>query len=433
MAGYVSQDKQRATVFSRTLQELRNFSTILTPPLNVHVRRVDAQVGETLNDTFLSEASINQATYSGKETNLAGAIETFRQAVHEIPTPQGKLVNARGERADSATKVGKGETDEVPARFHILVTDGVQSTRQRGDSSCVAGSDQICVRKKILRLLEEGWRGYVIGLRSEFKGKIYSEINHTVIPYESKEHDPQSYRPFYLYLFSPDRAALDKLVGELRERLRPLVGEDGALRVLALTSAYSNSPGKGVLQVPKEPANNLEGSIEKDEIPSRLTLKVSLDTERTEARPFVVHAQVDWSNNVRYSGTPSEMASLVKWNLVSIYPATGGTTGEKGARLPEVRLVGAEPQPDGSVNLMLMAQWPRANGIPQWRVYRLEGRLNLEQQTPAWIKQWSTELDTTAELGNRTLFLESALLGLWHNQELDKQQVSEMYLRVGPK
>jgi hypothetical protein len=380
----------------------------------------------------LSEASINQATYNGSETNLSGAIEIFGRGVHETQVIRGKMVVTKGDHKDDA-EAEKEEEEQPPARFHILVTDGVQSTRQHSDSSCVTGSDQICVRKKILALLDKGWGAYVIGLRSEFKGKLYSEINHAVIPYESKARDPQSYRPFYLYLFSPDRAALDKLVGTLRERLRPLVGQDDALRVLALTSDYADGWGKGELQIPKAPANPLESNKSKEENPPRLTLKVSLDTENTEAKPFAILAAINWSNNVKNSGTPKEMASLVKWNVVPVYPDANSTSAEKGVRLPEVKLVGVEPQADGSVNVEMTAQWPRANGTPQWRVYRLEGRLNFDQQTPLWIKQWSTELDTTAEAGNRTLFLESALLGLWHNPELEKEIVSEMYLRVGPK
>src|ERR1044072_1217745 len=42
MAGYVSADRSGQTVFSRSLQELRNFITIITPPIDVVVKRVDS-------------------------------------------------------------------------------------------------------------------------------------------------------------------------------------------------------------------------------------------------------------------------------------------------------------------------------------------------------------------------------------------------------
>ena len=74
-----------------------------------------------------------------------------------------------------------------------------------------------------------------------------------------------------------------------------------------------------------------------------------------------------------------------------------------------------------------------ATGEPGWRVYRLEGRLNLESQTPAWVREWSTNLDTTPEAASKTLNLESALLGLWRNDVLRDQCVAETYIRVGPR
>jgi hypothetical protein len=426
MAGYLVPGMQKATVFSRTLQELRNFSTMLTPPLDVYVRRVSATVSEPLNETFLSEASINHGLFTGSETNLSAAIETFAATGGPDSTRE-KFLPTKVSRTESENETPK----QTPARFHILVTDGVQSTRQRTDASCTTGSDQICVRKKIVALLNKGWGAYVIGLRSEFKGKIYSEINHAVVQYETRAGAAQTYRPFYLYVFSPDRAALDQLLVALRERLRPLLTDSEAMRELALTSSYADGWGSGELALVKEVGNPLSTSGTTYENPARLTLRVSLDTEKAGPRPFTILAKINWTNNVKNSGTPKEMASLIKWELAPIYPAGGAAA--RGERWPEIKLATAEPQPDGTIEIPLTAHWPRANGIPQWRAFRLEGRLGLDQQTPEWIRQWSTDLDTSADTANRTLFLESALLGLWHNPELEKQIVAEVYLLVGPK
>jgi hypothetical protein len=427
MKGYLAGDKQKASVFSRTLQELRNLSTTLDPPLDVYVRRVSAEVSLALNETFLSEASINQRVFDGNDVNLAEAIEII-----------GRFSDSAG--ADGPTADGAGKADiellekihrQLPVRFHILVTDGVQSTRPSSAASCLSGSDQICLRKKIVALLNRGYGAYVIGLRSEFKGKIQSEINGAEVPYETKAGSAQTYRPFYLYVFSPDRVALDRLMGRLRERLRPLLVQDDALRVLALTSTYADGWGKGELNLAKDTDPQLKIAGASDDNPSRLTLKVSVDTERGEPKPFCVLARISWTDNVRNSGAPQELASLIKWDLVPIYPITARS--ENGVRLPEVKLAAAEPQPDGAIKLPLTAQWPRADGTPQWRAYRLEGRLSLNEQTPVWIKQWSTDVDTRAETANRTLFLESALLGLCKNPELEKQIVAEVYLLVGPE
>src|ERR1044072_3123440 len=128
MAGYVGEKKKNETRFSRTLQELRNFVTLVNPPLDVLVRRVDVRVGEALNNMILSQASINSSVFNGADTDLAGAVSSFEQPL----------------------------ANNVPARFHILVTDGVQSTNQaQPNLSCVSGSDEICVRRKVFDLLNK--------------------------------------------------------------------------------------------------------------------------------------------------------------------------------------------------------------------------------------------------------------------------------------
>lgn len=417
MAGYVLPGG-KSSVFSHTLQELRNFSTIVRPPVSVYVRRVDAKVGEALNDTYLTQASITRSAFNGRETNLAGAIQTFN-------------LDHRNEAAVQQVAHAANEAPAPVPRFHVLVTDGVQSTSQRHDDTCTTGSDQFCVRKRILELLDKQWGAYVIGIRSEFDGKLYSEINHSVLSYKTQDKNTGTYRPFYLYLFSPDRAALDDLVATLQLRLRAIANQDDAIRVLALTSRYADGLGKGQLSIPKESSSALTSqATTQEEGPARFTLKVSLDTEQSGPKPFSILARIDWSPALTNSGTPSEMASLVKWDLAPVYPPE--TSGKK-PRLPEVRIVDSQPQADGTVNLHLTAQWPPANGSTDWRGYRLEGRLKLDQQTPEWIRQWSTELDVTPDTGNRTLFLESALLGLWRNPQIEKQVLARMYLRVGPK
>ena len=167
-----------------------------------------------------------------------------------------------------------------------------------------------------------------------------------------------------------------------------------------------------------------------DQAPSRFTLRVALETEKSGPKPFSVMAHVGWSPHLNNSGTPSQMASLLKWELTPVYPKE--TAGKK-PRLPEVKVVDYQPQPDGLINIRLTAQWPPASGEANWRGYRLEGRLKLDEQTPEWVRQWSTDVDISPDTGNRTLFLESALLGVWRNPQIEKQVVATMYLRVGPK
>ncbi len=432
MTGYVSVDQQGKTVFSRSLQELRNFVTIINPPIDVVVRRVESTISAPHPDTYLSEASINPGLFTGKETDLAGAISLFDKGPEILKASASAGEKSGGEEAGVDES---GEEAPPPARFHLLVTDGVQSrTQQSTDASCIAGSDQVCVRKRILALLNKGWGAYVIGMRSEFQGKIFSEVKRgTIINYESKKRDPESLRPFYIYIFSPDRTALDKLVEVLIERLRPLIAHAGGMRTLALTSAYTNGSAQAELIVPKDSGHGL--SLSKPggyQNPTGFTLRVDVSTDKRGPLPFQIITTPPWSATVRDEGTPKELADMLSWNLVQLNPEVEENKKER-ERYPEIKITNQKTEPDGKTTLDATAQFPGGRtGTPQWRVYLLEARLNLQQQTPPWIRQWSTELDTTAESANKTLYLESALLGLWRNPELEKQSIAKIYIRVGP-
>jgi hypothetical protein len=436
MAGYISADRQVRTVYSGALQELRNFVSIVSPPLNVSVRRVDAAIGAPNSDALLSQASFDKGIYTGKETNLAGAISLFRQS-GEASAPTATLQKASsGQEPQAATPPATPR-----ARFHVLVTDGVQSQRQKGGGDCLAGSDQVCVRKRLLSLLDEGWGGYVIGLRSEFQGKVFSETGGGSVNFASDKADAKTFRPFYIYVFSPDRPALDRIVTTLADRLRPLLPNESVMRTLALSSAYTNGVAPAELLIAdtpdaeENPARLLELETPAHDNPRGFALHVDLDTERGgQPVPFTVETSIPWSANVRDGGSPRELAELVEWRLVADAEHEAKVKAEEGngLRFPEVNLTAKEVNADGKIVLRLNAKFPLATGDPQWRVYRLEGQLNLQQQTPQWIRDWSTNLDTTVEAANKTLFLESALLGLWRNPELEKQTVARIYILAGP-
>ncbi|HZH30733.1 MAG TPA: hypothetical protein VEY11_08210 [Pyrinomonadaceae bacterium] len=433
MAGYVapngkvnfavSPDGQ--TIFSHALQELRNVVTTLNPSVNIVFRRIASTVeSPSYSDLELGQASVNRGIYTGAETNLAGAINLFS-------TPL---------KVSSPTKTSEGELAEdnspaPPARFHILVTDGVQSTKQqRTDGSCTAGSDYVCVKKAINALLEKGWAGCVIGVKSEFNGKVFSEIKPGLsIQYESKKADPKTHRPFYFYIFSPDPAAIDKLVDALKGRLRPMLKQEESLREYAISTRYAESAGSAEIIVPKESANNLERTKARDETPARLTLRVDLNTEKKGPQPFNIAVSVPWSGHAKDSGMPQELGSLLRWELIEV-PLQGSSVDSKErTRFPEVRLVGQQVDEQSRPIVQATAHWPQGTGTPRWKAYRLVGRLDVEKQTPPWVSQWSTNVDTTADVANRTLNLESALAGLWRNSIMEKQVIAEAYLRVGPQ
>ena len=60
------------------------------------------------------------------------------------------------------------------------------------------------------------------------------------------------FRPFYLYVFSPDPQALNSLVSSLKERLRGLVRKSEPIRELNLSLPYTTGPAELEATIDKE-------------------------------------------------------------------------------------------------------------------------------------------------------------------------------------
>lgn len=424
MAGYVTRDGQ--SIFGKTLRELRYATgTFGNSDAKVLVRRIASDVGPALSDMELTTASQDQNLYRGGETNLAGAISSFK-----MPSPSTtKAIN--GTAAINASTANNGADDEQLARFHVLVTDGVQSTKQGNAShDCTAGSDQFCVRQKIGELLADNWGGCVIGIRADFRGKVYSEVSKAGIPYESRTSDPATFRPFYLYIFSPDPAALHSLVNSLKERLRPLIPTAEPIRELNLSFPYTDGPADFDIAIDKDAKGFIERNKAQGGPPSRLTIRVDIDTEKSGAKPFFVLAKVPWSLHALDTASEEELSQQLTWAVVPIYPPESEA---KSKRFPEIKILKTQVDSPGQITIAATTGFPRGTEEPSWRGYHLQGRLNLNQATPAWIKAWSIDLDTTREAGNRTFNLETALLSLWNTSKTKDQVVAEAIIRIGPK
>ncbi len=435
MAGYATKDGQN--VFGRTLRAVRDIATSFKQPVRVSVRYVAAVVGSADPDGALAlqKASINPAIYNGGETDLAGAINSFNP---QLEKPALRASPPEATRTDSTPAGTPQPPASPPARFHILITDGVQSTKgQNTKLACLKGSDATCVREKIIKLIKEGWGGYVIGLRSQFHGKVYSETSGGSFVYDTPEGNWRRYRPFYLYIFSPDPAALDEFVDVLRERVRPVTQEE-SMRVLALTSPYAIEAARAELSIPKESEDSVELSGEQEDNPARFTLEVNRDTDEGSPAPFTVVVNVPWSKQVQDSAPPKELVKLLRWEVETIYPRESAAQSGGARRYPTLKVAtGGSTQLDaqGRVPVQLMVGWPRSTAAPSWGVYRLQAKLDLrmEQDPLPWIKQWSTDLDRSTEYADRTLNLETVLISLWRNPVLEQQKVATVYLRIGPQ
>lgn len=433
MKGYVQADGQ--SIFSRTLRTLREFATTLDPPVKVSLRTVDSVVGELRADSDLVKASTSQDFYTGKETNLAEAIAKFSEGitgpparVSNNPVPAKTLLTTQVVNDKSG-----GAASALPTpRFHILVTDGVQfSQRRNGQGDCATGSDAFCIRKKILDLMDKKWAGAILGIRSQFCCAFFSEKNQRAVNYDTRNREAKDYRPFYLYIFSPDHKALGEFVEHLKASLRSnLDKKELVMRELALTQPYA---GEQILltegDIRPGDRNKLKCAKVDEQQPIFLSLRLQKESKAVSI-PCQLTVRIPWKPHALDGGNEQELAALLQWELSPIYPA------EENPKhcYPRLKL-DEKPVVDekGQVVFQATVEWPQDSRKAVWRAYRLIGRLNQSGNTLAWVRDWSTDMDGTTEAGNRTLDLTTALIGVWRNPTLRDQIVAQIYLRVGPQ
>jgi hypothetical protein len=436
MKGYVQTDGK--SMFSKTLLLLRAFTAVMSPPVKVQVRKVDSVVGPLLPSITLSEAATSQAFYNGAETNLVAAFASFTAGLQPAPvaSPAAVAQKAAAFQAVAAQATPPpAATPGPPARFHVLITDGVQYSKKSNNSlDCASGADQYCVQQRIFDLLRQGWGGAVIGLRSQFCCNFFSEQSQRYVPYSTQGRELQDQRPFYLYVFSPDRAALSDFVTRFKESLRRAVGSEAlVLRELALTSRYAEGETASQFKPDDFETGNREAlraaRVDGKE-PFYLSLRLKPDSRAVDV-PFKLKLKVPWTSPALDSGSAQELASLLQWSLEPTYPGSE----QRGKLYPEIKLAGntAEDAGDGRVVVSAVARWPQGAGDRDWRAYRLAARLSKDSEGPPWVSAWSTDDDRASASGNRTLDLKLALLGVWRNEVLSNQNVVEAYLRIGPQ
>ncbi|HEX8620225.1 MAG TPA: hypothetical protein VF911_21780 [Thermoanaerobaculia bacterium] len=320
--------------------------------------------------------------------------------------------------------------------IHVLVTDGVQSTGQSssgGGTNCDTGADQACVRNALTRWLSSGWSGSLIGLRSEFRGTIFSEVNRDnpgrprAHRYESTPGVSATFRPFYLYVLSPDAAALEEFIRIFKRRLR---GEapTTVLRELPLHGRYTTSAAATLTSMR---TGSQIISVERGTAaaPERVTIRFEQrDAHETIAGPVTFGIRPRWSANALDMASPRELARLLTWEVVPLDVPSGKSKG----RLPELRILFTTARDDGSIDVQVTPVWPAGTRKKVWAFYAVRARMSLNEDTPGWIREWSTNLDDSPEYGNRTLFLENAALGIWRRRDREPEVVAQILVRLGP-
>ncbi len=400
MRGFITRDSQ----YQKALWELRGLLSKETP-----VYLISNGIEESRIET-LGEAIWNPNLYNKDQDNLASAIARFSQ-----------------EKA----------MDEQP--IFILITDSVQSlSKKSADDGCDEGSDWVCVRQELKSLLDKGWAGCVIGIRSEFDGLVFPEKDgrKNRFPYKSRGAVLNTFRPFYFYIFSPSREGLiaftSQLRGKLDENLTP-----NSYQVAELTSL-----------APTVPVAIKDLAYERDE---KLVITEERGNKETGLQPYsrlIIRSEAEPLNSrtvtCRLFAEALREVGEVQWNLTGVYfsslnPSNNPAERDQEFRYPELKLVVDQglatemtaPSQDGKSLLQLRVDWPQDIGTPAWRIYRLDGFVNALSPLD-WIRDWSTDDDTVRSQANRTLFFDKLVGDLWKVSPSKNRKVMELYLWVGP-
>jgi hypothetical protein len=211
--------------------------------------------------------------------------------------------------------------------------------------------------------------------------------------------------------------------------LKPLVNNCAdCIRELNLSFPYTEGFADFDVTIPKESRDVLQKAKNQGGPPQRFTLQVDVNTERSGQKPFAIQIRIPWSGHALDAGGTEELVRLLSWNLRPVFPYKDK---KERVRFSELKITGSHLEGDQLV-LDATTAFPPGNGRPAWRVYSIEAKVNFNQGSPSWIRNWSTDLDTKPETANRTFNLETALLGLWNNSAAKEQVVARAYLRIGP-
>lgn len=400
----ISEDMQ--TIFSKSLIELRNSAKSLNSENKIVVKEVTSTVSvPSLDDFAITNAALQKKIYKGSETNLASAVQDFSVPVNE-------------------------NQNSNPATLHILVTDSIQSTKADDPKTgCAAGSDWNCVRNKMKELIGKGWGGTILGIKSEFNGSIFSEMNKTKVPY-STGRDVKKFKPFYLFVFSPNPKTHNELINLLKKKLNQITTENKLdrkeiFREFPLTPELISGAVQSEFEITKK--SDLLEVKQPDKDKSEFDVFVDTKTESKGNESFSIKLKIPWTEQTMDVENPAESKNLIVWKLEKI-----PTEENEKYRYPDL-VMSKDPIITGNeISFDFEAGWKLGIGGKGWRRYQLVGKIDSDKM-PSWIKSWSTDTDTTADKGNKTLNLESSLSTLWNNKAVTDYTVAKVCFTVGDK
>lgn len=396
MRGYLN--LKGASAYRETLRLLTEIGPLCEPKMRIQFRKVGGAVEPPQPWEALAPPPDKEGFYTLPETDLAAAVRTFS-------------VNLEGKRTGP------------PPRMHVLITDGVQSL-----GSTLAAN----FRDECLKLLDGAdgrppWQATVFGVRSQFDGKVYSEVERSKVVAYRSEDDKTTWRPFYLIVFSSDAQRHDENIARLRRELTKLESRP-EIHELPLSACFTAGPPE--VEVKSDAAGEGLGlriaRVKHKQPDAPPTFNVQIGPEKN--RRLLVAVRPAWSEAALGAADAGQLADLADWTLTPVHPAQEAPDAGYPA-LADMQ-IGVE---QGVVTVSFQPQWESKAKKPAWRIFRLTGRLNPKKRPPDWLEAWNTRDDRTIAQANRTYNLLATWQGPWERSPVGKQIVADVYLAVGPK
>lgn len=294
-----------------------------------------------------------------------------------------------------------------PDHAAIVVSDLVQSEKGKDTQGLIAVLKQLVEKRSEIRLL---------GFRSDFVGNYYPESHlgpNSKISVDVSQSVPHAGRPFYLLVIAPNRGTLQKLSSYVLNRLYPVNSFDPTraafeIREISLTPGPSKKPHW-----------------------ARYSRFLIRNEEKRMFESAYAVAQTD---------PQSQTIDLPITALMSLYaPLRSLEATEVHGRMASWNQIPTEPIP---VDIPITGQWGadsktaklwlklRRPAPDSWDVYRVSmrpGQGNLD--VPSWVKEWSTEDDSSIDAANKTYRLQS-LVQTMENAISEHRVCGEWTLKV---
>jgi hypothetical protein len=394
MAGFVRPEGN--TVFGQMLEKLRSMTL---PGYTKEFYKFAGEI-EQIQDKDVHTAHYQRWFFGGSDTKLSDVSDMFL----------------------------KCPPNSLPSAF-VVVTDGVPSVP--GEAS-----DYVKVSNKVNQWLLKKYVFQILAMRSQFNGEICSETNKQKgvgsykFPYSSVEKEIKTYRPFYLYIFAPDRDCVEEIVSQIKpNKISPdYQFIDFSSRIFKEYSVEFETeeanpiPGRENPLVhytePLEFSNMTELSWKKKtsgKTSSPGYLRVTLDFQLSRwMRAFVRHPE-----NIRLE---SECVSFPKKDSCSPVIPT-----------PTVYLDSAsvEQGTGEKIKVTLLLRFKDELPPGRWFAYHIRFLPYREAfELAPWVEEWSTDRDDEQRLASKTLNFGKFISCLLEQPSLTDQSIGEIYIGI---